>query len=89
MLIINLNDVKFVPDLRVNLFSIGKTLKSGFKFGNNCRMIKVMKGNVTILFNRFVATKNGFDPGIQMMTLLNDVSAAVAESKEGKFEQTN
>jgi hypothetical protein len=33
-LVVTLEDVKFVPDLWINLFSIGKALKNGFNLGN-------------------------------------------------------
>ena len=59
-LIITLQDVKYVPDLWINFFSIGKALKNGFNLGNDGEKIKLMKGNVTILFDRFLTSKNGF-----------------------------
>ena len=83
-LVITLQDVKYVPDLWINLFSIGKALKNGFNLGNDGEKLKLMKGNVTILFDRFLISKNGFVPGIKMKPLLNDVSATVVESKKEK-----
>jgi hypothetical protein len=38
--------VKFVPDLWINLFSIGKALKNGFNLGNDGETIKLMKGKI-------------------------------------------
>ena len=81
-LVITLQDVKHVPDLWINLFSIGKALKKGFNLGNDGEKIKLIKGNVTILFDRFLTSKNGFVPGIKMKPLLNDVIATVVESKK-------
>jgi hypothetical protein len=43
-----------------------------------------MKGSVTIMFDRFVTSKNGFVPGIKMKSLLNAVSATIVESRKGK-----
>jgi hypothetical protein len=43
-LVVTLEDVKFVPDLWINLFSIGKALKNGFNLGNDGETIKLMKG---------------------------------------------
>jgi hypothetical protein len=42
-LVVTLHDVKFVPDLWINLFSIGKALKNGFNLGNDGEKIKLMK----------------------------------------------
>ena len=47
-LVVTLEDVKFVPDLWINLFSIGKALKNGFNLGNEGETIKLMKGKTTI-----------------------------------------
>jgi hypothetical protein len=33
-----------------------------------------MKGKVTILFDRFLTSKNGFVPGIKMKSSLSDIS---------------
>ena len=85
-LIITLQDVKYVPELWVNLFSIGKALKNGFNLGNDGERIKLMKGNVTIVFDRFLTSKNGFVPGIKMKQLLNDVSTTAVESKKEKLK---
>ena len=40
---------------------------------------------MTIFFDRFLATKNGFVPGIKLMTLLNDISSAVDEYSKGNL----
>jgi hypothetical protein len=81
-LIIALQDVKYIPELWVSLFSIAKALKNGFNLGDDGKRIKLMKGNVTIVFDRFLTSKNRFVPGIKMTSLLNDVSATVVESKK-------
>jgi hypothetical protein len=43
-LLITLQDLKGVPDLWINLFSIGKALKNGFNLGNDGEKIKLIKG---------------------------------------------
>ena len=65
-LIVTLQDVEYEPNLWVNLFSIGKVLKNSFNLGNDGERIKLTKANVTILFDRFLTSKNGFVPGIKM-----------------------
>jgi hypothetical protein len=50
-LVATLEDVKSVPDLWINLFSIGKALKNGFNLGNEGETIKLMKGKRVILFD--------------------------------------
>jgi hypothetical protein len=61
-LIIKLESVKFVPELWINLFSIGKALKNGFNLSNDGEIIKLSEGNVTLIFDKVVRTKNGFAP---------------------------
>jgi hypothetical protein len=76
--------VKFVPDLWVNLFSIGKALKNGFNLGNEGGTIKLMKGKTAILFDRCLKSKNGFIPGIKMKAVLPGISATVVDPKKEK-----
>jgi hypothetical protein len=45
-LVVTLEDVTFVPDLWINLFSIGKALKNGFNLGNEGEKVKLMKGKM-------------------------------------------
>jgi hypothetical protein len=80
-LVVTLEDVKFVPDLWVNLFSIGKALKNGFNLGNEGGTIKLMKGKTVILFDRCLKSKNGFIPGIKMKAVLPGISATVVDPK--------
>jgi hypothetical protein len=58
--VVILQNVKFVPDLWVNLFGIGKALKIGFNLGNEDDVMKLMKGNTLLYFHRILRTKNGF-----------------------------
>jgi hypothetical protein len=46
-LIVTLENVKYVPELWINLFIIGKALKNGFNLSNNGEIIKLSKGKVT------------------------------------------
>jgi hypothetical protein len=63
-LVVTIHDVKFVPDLWINLFSIGNAMKNGFNLGNDGEKIKLMKGNVMILFDRCLTSKIGIVFGI-------------------------
>jgi hypothetical protein len=71
-----LQDVKYVPELWVNLFSINKALKNGFKIGNDGIVIHLTKGNTTLSFDRILNTKNGFVSGAK----LNPISIESANS---------
>jgi hypothetical protein len=74
--------VKFVLELRINLFSIGKALKNGLNLSNYGEIIKLSKGNVTLTFDKVVRTKNGFVPGIKLLQVLGDVGTSVLETKK-------
>jgi hypothetical protein len=87
-LIVTLEDVKFVPDLWINLFSIGKALKNGFYLGNDSETIKLMKGKTEILFDRCLKSKNGFVPAIKMKAVLDDIGAKVVNTKKGKSKNS-
>jgi hypothetical protein len=63
-LIVTLENVKYVPELWINLFSIGKALKNGFNLSNDGEIIKLSKRNVTLTFDKVVRTKNGFVSGL-------------------------
>jgi hypothetical protein len=71
-LTITLEDIKYVPSLWVNLFIIS----------NGRETIKLMKGDIIILFDRQVITKNGFVPQIKMRPVLSDVGAATVETRK-------
>jgi hypothetical protein len=57
---VTLTDVKYVPELWVNLFSIGKGLQNGFNIGNKGLHLYLTKGKTTILFNKMMKTNKGF-----------------------------
>jgi hypothetical protein len=43
-LLLTIQEVKYVPELWLNLFSIEKALKNGFDLGVDGERIKLMKG---------------------------------------------
>jgi hypothetical protein len=63
-----LKEVKYVPELWVNLFIISKALKNGFDLSNTGLMIILKKRSVSITFDRVIKTVNGSIFGIKMTT---------------------
>jgi hypothetical protein len=80
-LIVTLENVKFVLELWIDLFIIGKALKNDFNLRNDGKIIKLSKGNVTFTFDKVVRTKNEFVPGIKLLQVLSDVGTRVLEIK--------
>ena len=52
--VVVLQNVKFVPNLWANLVNISKALKNGFILGSEDVVMKLMKGNTTIYFDRIL-----------------------------------
>jgi hypothetical protein len=65
--VVVLKDEKFVPEQWATRFNISKVLKHGFNLGNEDAVMKLMKGNTTLYFNRMLKTKNGFVSGIKLL----------------------
>ena len=63
---VTLHEVKYVPELWVNLFSINKALKNGFSLSNKGVSICLSKGSASVTFDRVFRTTNGFVSGIKM-----------------------
>jgi hypothetical protein len=81
-LIVTLENVKYVPELWINLFSIGKALKYGFNLSNDGEIIKLSNGNVTLTFDKVMRTKNGFVPEIKLLQVLGDVGTSILGTKK-------
>jgi hypothetical protein len=60
---ITLENVKFVPELWINLFSINKALTNGFMIGNDGVLIKLTKGETKLVFDQRLNTKGDFVSG--------------------------
>jgi hypothetical protein len=83
--VIVLKDIKFVQELWVNLFSISKALKNGFNLVNEDVVMKLMKGNTTLYFDRMLKTKNGFVSGIKLLPILgNNIATTAVEADKVK-----
>ena len=67
-----LKEVKYVPELWVNLFSINKALKNGFKLSNDGISICLSKGPVSLSFDQIIPTTNGFVTGVKMSAIRLD-----------------
>jgi hypothetical protein len=61
-------EVKYDPELWVNLFSISKALKNGFDLSNKGLIISLKKGYFSVTFDRVIKTVNGYISGIKMTT---------------------
>jgi hypothetical protein len=64
-----INDVKFLPELCVNLFSVNKALKNGFKLSNKNENISLSKGSASITFDRIIKSLYGTVSGVKMVYL--------------------
>jgi hypothetical protein len=60
-----LKDFKYVPELWVNLFPIGKALQNNFNIGNKGIKISLVKGKAKIVFDWIMPTSKGFVVGIE------------------------
>jgi hypothetical protein len=58
-LTITLNDVKYVPSLCVNLFSLNKALKKGFKDSNDGVVVSLNFKHVKLTFDRVIHATDG------------------------------
>jgi hypothetical protein len=90
MQVILLTEVKYVPELWVNLFSIGKALQNGFNIGNKGIHIFLRKGNTKIVFDRIMPTSKGFVVGFGMMPATRaSGNVAIVAMDKGKRVNVN
>ena len=71
---ITIHEVKYVPNLCANLFSINKAIKNGFNLSNKGTSICLTKGSASITFDRVINTLSGTISGIKMVS--NESSVA-------------
>ena len=62
-----LDNVKYVPQLWVNLFSIGQALKKGFAIGNKGLTVVLKKGGTNLSFDQILETSRGYVMGVTMI----------------------
>jgi hypothetical protein len=80
-----LHDVKFVPNLWVNLFSINQALKKGNMISNDELTISLSKGLTKVTFDRVFRAKDGAVSGVKMIAYNDPViySAVSMDLKKG------
>jgi hypothetical protein len=91
---VTLKEVKYVPELKVNLLSINKALKNGHNLSNKGLMISLNKGSVCVTFDRVIKTVNRSISGIKMTTYDPSVAylakgslTALKENDVNKFHE--
>ena len=78
---VTLTNVKYVPGLWVNLFSIGQALKNGFSIGNKDVVITLTKGSTVLKFDRIIPTHQGFVIGMEIRSrTTGNIAAAMLEA---------
>jgi hypothetical protein len=83
-----INDVKFLPELCANLFSVNKALENGFKLSNKHENISLTKGSASITFDRIIKSLGGTVSGIKMV-YLDSPTAYVAQNKLDSGKSVN
>jgi hypothetical protein len=66
MFTVTLNDVKYVPSLCMNLFSLKKALKKGFKVSNDGVVVSLNYNHVKLTLNRVIHATDGCVTGVSM-----------------------
>jgi hypothetical protein len=82
--VVILQNIKYVPDQWVNLYSISKALKNGFNLVNGDVVMKFMKGNTTLFFDIILRTKNGFVSGMKLIPMSGNIATTAAEVNKVK-----
>jgi hypothetical protein len=69
---VTLNDIKYVPSLCVNLFSLNKALKKGFKVSNDGVVVSLNYKYVKLTFDRVIHATDGCVTGVVMKPILSN-----------------
>jgi hypothetical protein len=64
---VTLQNVKYVPELWTNLFSITSAMNRGFKVSGEKNSLHVMKGDFKMSFDQVIKSPTGYLLGIQMI----------------------
>jgi hypothetical protein len=67
-----MNDVKYVPSVCVNLFSLNKVLKNGFKVGNDGVVVSLNYKHVKLTFDRVINATDGCVPKVSMKPMISN-----------------
>jgi hypothetical protein len=79
-LIITLKDVKYVPSLCVNLFSLNKALKKGFKVSYDRVVICLNYKHVKLTFACIIHATDGCVTGVLMKPIMSDTINGIANT---------
>jgi hypothetical protein len=71
-LTMTLNDVRYVPSLCVNLLSLNKALKKGFKVSNDGVVISLNYKHVKLTFDHVIHATDGCMTVVLMKPILRD-----------------
>jgi hypothetical protein len=69
---VTLNDVKYVPKLCVNLFSLNKALKKCFKVVNDGVAVSLNYKHVKLTFDHVIHSTDGSVTGVLMKSILHN-----------------
>jgi hypothetical protein len=69
---VTLNDVKYVPSLCVNLFSLNKALKKGCKVSNDGVVVSLNFKHVKLTFDRIINATDGCVTGVSMKAMMSN-----------------
>jgi hypothetical protein len=70
---ITLHDVKYAPNHCVNLFSLNKALKKGFKVSNDEVVVSLNYKHIKLTFDRVIHATDGCVTGVLMKPILSDI----------------
>jgi hypothetical protein len=71
--VVTLKNVKYVPEICSNLFSLNKPLKNGFKLTNDEVIISITKKHVTLTFDRVIKIlDDGYVTGVMIRPILSE-----------------
>ncbi|MGL4341755.1 MAG: reverse transcriptase domain-containing protein, partial [Lactococcus lactis] len=77
-----IEDVKYVPGLWVNLFSITKAISKEWSLSNKGTKILLSKGDVELAFDKIMKTENGMVVGIEMVTQSEYANLVLSRGKK-------
>ena len=89
--LVTLENVKYVPEICSNLFSLNKALKNGFKLTNDGVIVSLTKKHVTLTFDHVIKTlDDGCVTGVMMRPIVtekpHDGCAHTSIGKEKSFD---
>jgi hypothetical protein len=68
---VTISNVKYVPGLCVNLFSLTQPLKQGWRLSNEGLIMKIQKGPHSIVFDQIMDTASGVITSVILIPVVN------------------